>query len=60
MDRQEQELRRQTAGTGVEIERNGDELVLKPDGTDDLRGRRKKRDDAHINEAGIPAPSMAN
>jgi len=28
MDRQEQELRRQTAGTGVEIERHGDELVL--------------------------------
>jgi outer membrane protein OmpA-like peptidoglycan-associated protein len=28
MDRQEQELRRQTAGTGVEIERRGDELVL--------------------------------
>lgn len=28
MDRQEQELRRRTAGTGVEIERQGDELVL--------------------------------
>lgn len=28
MDRQEQDLRRQTAGTGVEIERRGDELVL--------------------------------
>jgi len=28
MDRQEQELRRQTAGTGVEIERQGDELLL--------------------------------
>jgi outer membrane protein OmpA-like peptidoglycan-associated protein len=28
MDRQEQELRRQTAGTGVRIERRGDELVL--------------------------------
>lgn len=28
MDRQEQELRRQTAGTGVDIERRGDELVL--------------------------------
>ncbi len=28
MDRQEQELRRQTAGTGVEVERQGDELVL--------------------------------
>ena len=28
MDRQEQELRRQTAGTGVQIERRGDELVL--------------------------------
>lgn len=28
MDRQEQELRRQTAGTGVAIERRGDELVL--------------------------------
>lgn len=28
MDRQEQALRRQTAGTGVEIERRGDELVL--------------------------------
>lgn len=28
MDRQEQELRRQTAGTGVEIEREGDELLL--------------------------------
>jgi outer membrane protein OmpA-like peptidoglycan-associated protein len=28
MDRQEQELRRQTAGTGVDIERHGDELVL--------------------------------
>ena len=28
MDRQEQELRRQTAGSGVEIERRGDELVL--------------------------------
>lgn len=28
MDRQEQELRRQTAGTGVEIDRQGDELVL--------------------------------
>ena len=29
MDRQEQELRRQTAGSGVEIERHGDELVLR-------------------------------
>jgi outer membrane protein OmpA-like peptidoglycan-associated protein len=28
MDRQEQELRRRTAGTGVEIERQGNELVL--------------------------------
>ena len=28
MDRQEQDLRRQTAGTGVRIERRGDELVL--------------------------------
>src|SRR5690606_32726539 len=28
MDRQEQELRRRTAGTGVEIDRQGDELVL--------------------------------
>jgi outer membrane protein OmpA-like peptidoglycan-associated protein len=28
MDRQEQELRRQTAGTGVVIEREGDELLL--------------------------------
>ena len=28
MDRQEQELRRRTAGTGVEVERQGDELVL--------------------------------
>jgi outer membrane protein OmpA-like peptidoglycan-associated protein len=28
MDRQEQELRRQTQGTGVEIERRGDQLVL--------------------------------
>ena len=28
MDRQEQELRRRTAGTGVDIERQGDELVL--------------------------------
>ena len=28
MDRREQELRRQTAGSGVEIERRGDELVL--------------------------------
>ena len=28
MDRQEQDLRRQTAGTGVEVERQGDELVL--------------------------------
>ena len=28
MDRQEQELRRQTAGTGVEIDRQGDELLL--------------------------------
>lgn len=28
MDRQEQELRRQTAGSGVQIERRGDELVL--------------------------------
>ena len=28
MDRQEQELRRRTAGTGVEIEREGDELLL--------------------------------
>jgi outer membrane protein OmpA-like peptidoglycan-associated protein len=28
MDRQEQELRRRTAGSGVEIERQGDELVL--------------------------------
>lgn len=28
MDRQEQELRRQTAGTGVVIERQGDELLL--------------------------------
>lgn len=29
MDRQEQELRRQTQGTGVEIERRGDELILR-------------------------------
>ena len=28
MDRQEEELRRRTAGTGVEVERQGDELVL--------------------------------
>ncbi|MGS1016317.1 OmpA family protein [Allosphingosinicella humi] len=28
MDKQEQELRRKTAGTGVEVERNGNELVL--------------------------------
>ena len=28
MDRQEQELRRRTAGTGVEVERQGDQLVL--------------------------------
>jgi outer membrane protein OmpA-like peptidoglycan-associated protein len=28
MDRQEQELRRQTQGTGVDIERRGDQLVL--------------------------------
>ena len=28
MDRQEQELRRRTAGTGVVVERQGDELVL--------------------------------
>ncbi len=28
MDRQEQDLRRQTAGSGVEIDRQGDELVL--------------------------------
>ena len=28
MDRQEQELRRRTAGTGVDVERQGDELVL--------------------------------
>jgi len=28
MDKQERELRRQTAGTGVEIQRNGDELLL--------------------------------
>lgn len=28
MDRQEQELRRQTAGTGVVVEREGDELLL--------------------------------
>jgi outer membrane protein OmpA-like peptidoglycan-associated protein len=28
MDRQEQELRRQTAGTGVVVERQGDEIVL--------------------------------
>ena len=28
MDKQEKELRRQTAGTGVEIEREGDELLL--------------------------------
>lgn len=28
MDRQEQELRRQTAGTGVVVERQGDELLL--------------------------------
>ena len=29
MDRQEQELRRQTAGTGVVVERQGDELLLR-------------------------------
>lgn len=29
MDRQEAELRRQTAGTGVDVYRNGDELVLR-------------------------------
>lgn len=29
MDRQEQELRRQTAGTGIDIERQGDELLLR-------------------------------
>lgn len=28
MDRQEQDLRRQTAGTGIEVDRHGDELVL--------------------------------
>lgn len=28
MDKQEQELRRKTAGTGVQVERNGNELVL--------------------------------
>lgn len=28
MDRQEQELRRQTAGTGIDIDRQGDELLL--------------------------------
>ncbi len=28
MDRQEQELRRRTAGTGIEVERRGDEIVL--------------------------------
>ena len=28
MDRQEQELRRRTAGTGIEVERQGDQLVL--------------------------------
>ncbi len=28
MDRQEQELRRQTAGTGIDVERQGDQLVL--------------------------------
>jgi outer membrane protein OmpA-like peptidoglycan-associated protein len=28
MDRQERELRRQTAGTGVVVERQGDELLL--------------------------------
>jgi outer membrane protein OmpA-like peptidoglycan-associated protein len=28
MDRQEEELRRRTAGTGIEVERQGDELVL--------------------------------
>jgi outer membrane protein OmpA-like peptidoglycan-associated protein len=28
MDKQEQELRRKTAGTGVEVERNGNELML--------------------------------
>jgi outer membrane protein OmpA-like peptidoglycan-associated protein len=28
MDKQEQELRRKTAGTGVDVERNGNELVL--------------------------------
>jgi len=28
MDRQERELRRRTAGTGVEVERQGDELIL--------------------------------
>lgn len=28
MDRQEQALRRQTAGTGIEVERQGDQLVL--------------------------------
>ena len=28
MDRQEQELRRRTAGTGVEVERQGDQLLL--------------------------------
>ena len=29
MDRQEAELRRQTAGTGVDVIRQGDELILR-------------------------------
>lgn len=40
MDRQEQELRRETAGTGVEVVRQGDELTLRmPSGITFAQGR---------------------
>lgn len=40
MDRQERELRRQTAGTGVEVARQGDELLLNiPSGINFATGR---------------------
>ena len=39
MDRQEAELRRQTAGTGVDVIRSGDDLILRMPSGDHLPGR---------------------
>ena len=44
----------------VALMRDGDELVLQPDRTDDLGGRREERDDAHQRGSRVPAPSAGS